>query len=59
MSNPSTAQLAYIASHRRNTFFIRFARIFFFLLFLVTWELASYLGWIDSFIFSSPSQVVL
>lgn len=59
MSNISSAQLEYLKRQKRNLLFIRFSRIFFLALFLVIWEIASYAGWIDSFIFSSPSKIVL
>lgn len=59
MSNVSPAQLLFLKKHKRNLIFIKFSRITFLLLFLVLWETASYIGWIDSFIFSSPSQVAL
>ena len=34
------------------------ARILLFVVFFVLWEVAARLGWIDSFVFSSPSRVV-
>jgi len=55
---PSATQQAYLAHlscHKRR---ILCARILILLLFLGFWELASQLGWIDSFIFSSPSSLV-
>lgn len=54
----SPAQLAYLhslARHRRRILLARFAIL---ILFLVIWELSSYFGWIDSFIFSSPSSLI-
>lgn len=59
MSNISPAQQNFLQKHKRNLLFIRFSRITSLLLFLALWETASYIGWIDSFIFSSPSQVAL
>jgi len=59
MNNPSKAQLAYLHAYRKNQLLIRFARISTLLLFLSLWELASFAGWIDSFIFSNPSQIAL
>lgn len=59
MSNLSAAQQNFLQKQKRNQLFIRFSRITSLVLFLVLWETASYVGWIDSFIFSSPSQVVL
>jgi len=59
MNNPSNAQLAYVNNHKKMLFFIRVARIGILLAFLLLWELSSYFGLIDSFIFSSPSQIIL
>ena len=59
MNNPSIAQLNFINKYKKNLLFIKFSRITALALFLILWEVASYVGWIDSFIFSSPSQVVL
>lgn len=59
MREPSSNQLVFIKkqqTHRRVVFVSRF---FIFFLFLLTWELTSRFGIIDSFIFSSPSQVIL
>lgn len=57
-SSPSAAQQDYLlrlASHRKR---IRLARILILVVFLLCWELSSQLGWIDSFIFSSPSSLI-
>lgn len=54
----SSMQEAYLKKqsvHRRQ---IRFWRIFVLLLFLCLWQCATDLGWIDSFIFSSPLAVL-
>ena len=53
----SPAQLAYLRSlsqHRRR---IMAARIAILIAFIALWEVSSRLGWIDSFIFSSPSSL--
>ncbi len=42
--------------HRKKVCFLRVIIV---LAFLALWELAAYLGWIDDFIFSSPSRLVL
>ncbi|MCD8218344.1 MAG: ABC transporter permease [Clostridiales bacterium] len=42
--------------HRKK---VRILRIIIILAFLALWETAAYLGWIDDFIFSSPSRLVL
>lgn len=49
---------AYLKKQRQHRWFVRNARITIFVLFLVTWELTAHFGVIDSFIFSSPSQVM-
>lgn len=59
MKKLSDAQLAYLNHHRKKERFIQLARIFALCAFLCIWELASFTGLIDSFIFSSPSQVLL
>ncbi|HIU76050.1 MAG TPA: ABC transporter permease [Candidatus Pelethocola excrementipullorum] len=53
-----TAQEAYLKKQTIRKFQIRFFRIFVLLAFLTLWQCASDLGWIDSFIFSSPVKVV-
>lgn len=57
MSEFSPAQVQYLRKHRREKYLISFARIVLFLCFLILWEAAARLGWIDSFIFSSPCQI--
>lgn len=49
----------FLRKQRFDRWFVRTARIAIFLLFLLMWELSSRFGIIDSFIFSSPSQVAL
>lgn len=44
-----------IKQHRNRVLFIQ---IFLLILFIVLWELASKAGWINAFIFSSPSRMV-
>lgn len=58
MSSMSANQKNYLQSLRRTSFFIQFFRFFLFLTFLALWEICARMGWIDSFIFSSPSQIV-
>lgn len=53
-----TAQEAYLKRQSMQKFQVRFLRIFLMLVFLGVWQCASDLGWIDSFIFSSPVKVV-
>jgi NitT/TauT family transport system permease protein len=54
----SSAHLDYLRSLRRQKHRITFLRILIFVLFLVLWELAVRMKWIDGFIFSSPSRIV-
>lgn len=53
-----TAQEAYLKKQLSRKYQIRFFRIFLLLAFILLWQCASDLGWIDSFIFSSPVKVV-
>lgn len=54
-----TAQETYIKQHKQHKWSISFSRLFLFAAFLILWELASAVGWIDSFFFSSPSLVIM
>ncbi len=53
----SEAQHRYLRSLRSRQYRVAAARILIFVLFLAVWETAVRLGWIDGFIFSSPSRV--
>ncbi len=55
----SVNQQKFLEDYRRTKIFIRTTRILLFVLFLSLWEISARLGWIDSFIFSSPSQIVV
>ena len=57
MHEPSHAQKAYLARQKRDRCLVVGARLLVFLIFLAQWEIFSRLGWIDSFIFSSPSMI--
>ena len=57
MHEPSHAQKAYLARQKRDRCLVVGARLLVFLIFLAQWEIFSRLGWIDSFIFSSPSLI--
>ena len=57
MTNPSENQEKYLRSLRHHKQFVTTARILLFVAFFILWESAASLGWIDSFIFSSPSRV--
>lgn len=59
MNNPSKAQLLYLKKQKQHRIIVNFSRIFIFMGFLLMWEISSFYGIIDSFIFSSPSKVVL
>lgn len=54
----SNAQEKYLKKRRRDCRLIWLFRILIFILFLALWEISTRKGWIDSFIFSSPSQVI-
>ena len=57
MAEMSQAQKAYLRKRSHDRRMISIWRILLFLLFLGAWEGSTRVGWLDSFIFSSPSQV--
>ena len=59
MNNASEAQISYVRKHKKQQNFIQLARISTLFVFLLLWELSTHFGIIDSFIFSSPSQIAL
>ena len=59
MTQISKNQLVFLKTQRKNRFIISTGRRLLFTFFLLSWELSSLFGWIDSFIFSSPSKVLL
>lgn len=59
MNNVSSAQISFLKKQKQHRTFVSFCRIFIFAFFLLFWELTTYFGIIDSFIFSSPSKVIL
>lgn len=59
MPEHSPAQKQYLLSVKREKNLIRVSRTLLFLGFLILWEISARLGWIDSFIFSSPSEIWL
>ena len=59
MSNVSQNQLAFLKKQKQHRLFVRTCRIFAFATFLLLWELTTRFGIIDSFVFSSPSKVIL
>ena len=58
MTNPSAHQIAYDRKQKRNQIIVWFFRCFIFFAFICLWEISTRVGWIDSFIFSSPSRLV-
>ena len=59
MSEMSIAQKKYLTAQKKHKHTVIYSRFLIFILFLALWEGAAYLGLIDSFIFSSPSKVIL
>ena len=58
MHEPSPTQKAYLARQKRDRRLVVSARLLVFLIFLAQWEILARAGWIDSFIFSSPSRII-
>lgn len=58
-SRPSKAQEQFLKNEKRHHLLVGSARFLVFFLFAGLWELSADLGMIDSFIFSSPSRIVL
>ena len=58
MKRPETTQETFLYQQQQYKRKIHFLRIFIFVLFLVLWELAADLSWINDFIFSSPKRLV-
>ena len=56
--NLSLAQKAYLARMKRDRRLVISARLLVFLIFTAQWEILARMGWIDSFIFSSPSMIL-
>jgi NitT/TauT family transport system permease protein len=54
----SAAQKEYIKKAKERTILIWVFRMFIFIVFLALWEYSTQIGWLDSFIFSSPSKVL-
>lgn len=50
-------QKAYLHSRARHKLFVKVMRVAVLLAFLGLWEVSTQLGWIDGFIFSSPSRI--
>lgn len=58
LNTPSPAQQKYLRERIRRERHIRFWQIGLLAALIALWELAAFLGWIDSFLLSSPSRVV-
>lgn len=54
----SKGQLLYVRSVRREKIAVNCSRVGLLAVILAIWEIAARLGWIDSFIMSSPSRIV-
>ena len=59
MPDLSSAQTKYLSRLNREKYFVNISRLALFAGFLVLWEVSARVGWIDSFIFSSPSAIGL
>lgn len=57
MPEISKEQQHYLKLLKRHQIIVQFSRIALLILFLLLWEAAASVGWIDSFIFSSPSKI--
>ena len=54
----SQRQKKYLLAIRRNSILIQVSRILLFVFFVGLWEISARTGLIDSFIFSSPGQIL-
>ena len=59
MPDLSSAQTIYLSRLKREKYFVNISRLVLFAGFLALWEVSARIGWIDSFIFSSPSAIGL
>ncbi|MGN0335500.1 MAG: ABC transporter permease [Lachnospiraceae bacterium] len=58
-SQLSQAQQQYLTKQKRHKSSVRFFRILILVVFLLLWEIATQMKWIDGFIFSSPSRLCI
>ena len=58
MSMYSLEHKEFLKKNKRKKLFILFSQIFILIFLIVMWEIASDNGWINSFIYSSPSKVL-
>lgn len=54
----SATQMAYLKAHRHRRTRIQIYRLGILISFLFLWEISTQMGWIDDFIFSSPSKLL-
>lgn len=59
MPDLSSDQTKYLSRLKREKYFVNISRLVLFAGFLALWEVSARIGWIDSFIFSSPSAIGL
>lgn len=59
MNNLSKKQLLFIRQQKKHRITVQLSRAFLIVGFLLLWEFSSQVGYIDSFVFSSPSKVFL
>lgn len=59
MSEFSKEQLNFLKGQKKHQRIVNVSRILILLSFLFLWEFSANIGWIDSFIFSSPSKIAL
>ena len=59
MSEFSKEQLLFLKEQKKQQRIVKISRILILLSFLFLWEFSANVGWIDSFIFCSPSKIAL
>ncbi len=59
MNEFSQEQLLFLRQQKKHRCIVRISRILILFTFLFLWEFGANVGWIDSFIFSSPSKIAL
>ena len=59
MKQTLTNQKKYLLEQKKHKQNIRFLRILVFVIFIGLWEAAARLGWINDFIFSSPTRIII
>lgn len=59
MNEYSKEQLNFLKGQKKHQRIVNFSRVLILFSFLFLWEFSANVGWIDSFIFSSPSKIAL